>query len=367
MKNLFFASLFIILLTGCTTIQKQTLSPQAAASLKGQSVAVTAYATPDFVAMTPSKVLVPFGGLAMITEGNKIIAENKVNDPSLKIAADLAKLLEDNLGTQNIGTPIRVFDNDVNKITAATGNSVKYILDVQTFMWGLSYFPTDWTHYHIIHTARARIIDASSKAILAEGFCARPPASNAGAPTYEMMLDNNASILKRESLLASEACVKNLTMDMLALPLNNPNVSSLSSTTLATQTSEVKPTIATPEVTQVKKQKDISSQTPEAIVSQEVSKKEPAAPKVQTTSTKSAIPDYKVSEDATPTKVQTIAFQMGVSSFAVEKLANKAGCFSEQGAGLFTEKGPIEGYRVKCNNGQTFVARCELRQCKAVR
>ena len=62
--------------------------------------------------------------------------------------------------------------------------------------------------------------------------------------------------------------------------------------------------------------------------------------------------------------VQTISFKTGVSSKSVETLAKAAACYSNQGAGLITDAGPVEMYRVSCENGQVFLARCELRQCK---
>jgi hypothetical protein len=67
------------------------------------------------------------------------------------------------------------------------------------------------------------------------------------------------------------------------------------------------------------------------------------------------------------TKVELVPFQVGVSSYTVDKLAQQRGCSSRQGAGLVTEKGPVEVYRVRCDNGATFVARCELRQCAALK
>lgn len=65
--------------------------------------------------------------------------------------------------------------------------------------------------------------------------------------------------------------------------------------------------------------------------------------------------------------VQKVEARPGVSSVTVEKLAKSAGCSNRSGAGLITEKGPIEVYRMQCDNGITFTAKCELRQCKPMR
>jgi hypothetical protein len=68
----------------------------------------------------------------------------------------------------------------------------------------------------------------------------------------------------------------------------------------------------------------------------------------------------------TPTarRSQRVPFRLGVSSVTVEKLARAAGLHGGQGAGLVTEQGPVEVYRMQCDNGKVFMARCEMRQCR---
>jgi hypothetical protein len=67
--------------------------------------------------------------------------------------------------------------------------------------------------------------------------------------------------------------------------------------------------------------------------------------------------------DAAPA-VETIPFRTGVSSATVEKMAKEQGCTGGQGAGLITQPGPVEVYRMRCDSGKVFMARCELRQCR---
>jgi hypothetical protein len=61
--------------------------------------------------------------------------------------------------------------------------------------------------------------------------------------------------------------------------------------------------------------------------------------------------------------VERIAFQAGVSTATVERLARQHACTGGVGAGLVTPPGPVEVYRMACDNGSVFMARCELRQC----
>lgn len=66
-------------------------------------------------------------------------------------------------------------------------------------------------------------------------------------------------------------------------------------------------------------------------------------------------------------QIQTIPFQAGVSSMTVEKLALQYGCSAKKGAARITEKGPVEVYRIACDDERTLLVKCELRQCKAMR
>lgn len=67
--------------------------------------------------------------------------------------------------------------------------------------------------------------------------------------------------------------------------------------------------------------------------------------------------------------IEKVAFRAGVSSATVERMARLAGCESNggPGAGLMSESGPVEVYRMMCSNGKAYLAKCELRQCKALR
>jgi len=77
----------------------------------------------------------------------------------------------------------------------------------------------------------------------------------------------------------------------------------------------------------------------------------------------SARPAAPALVDPNGTPIERVPFRTGVSSATVEKLGKQQGCASAQGAGLVTEAGPVEVYRMRCEDGKVFMARCELRQC----
>jgi hypothetical protein len=68
--------------------------------------------------------------------------------------------------------------------------------------------------------------------------------------------------------------------------------------------------------------------------------------------------------DADGTPIQTLPFRLGVSSSTVEKMAKQQACTGGEGASLMAEPGPVEVYRMQCDNGKVFKARCEMRQCR---
>lgn len=205
-------------LSGCTTIGKQPLSEAALSELRGQPVAQTTRKLPDFAAMTPTKAAFGMlGAVATISAGNAIIAENRISDPADAVAAGLASALAGRYAAKVVASPIAVSSDDAGQVAAATDGSARFVVDVQTINWSFVYFPTDWTHYRVIYTAKARLIDTQSKSVVAEGFCKRIPESNVDAPTYDDLVSNQAAGLKAQLASAADECLKTLKAEMLRI------------------------------------------------------------------------------------------------------------------------------------------------------
>ncbi len=153
----------------------------------------------------------------MVSAGNQIITDHSVDDPANAIAASLGTALTSAHGATKVSSPIQVASDEIADIAGAAKDGSKFIIDVQTINWSLVYFPTDWTHYRVIYSAKARLIDVDNKAVVAEGFCSRMPESNAGAPTYDELLADQARRLKKELSTAADECIQALKQDMLVL------------------------------------------------------------------------------------------------------------------------------------------------------
>ncbi|MFZ6801821.1 hypothetical protein [Undibacterium sp. Di24W] len=358
----------LMILSGCTTIRKQALDANNAAALKDQTIAITTYPKPDFAAMTPVKAaLGMIGAFAAISDGNQLIEKYKVGDPALIVSNDLATALENRLGVKRITTPLSATDDDVSKIAALASPSSQYVLDVKTFLWSMNYFATDWTHYRIFFTARARLINANTKAVVAEGFCKHIPESNTNAPTYDELMANDGARLKLEQKNAANSCVDTLQNEMFAF--STAAASPTQSTIARTQaiTSPVQPTaerlVVSPAPATTEKSLDLPMQNTvpqqnEPVVASTTPTMTPVTTPTTTPTKSSSAPTYE--------KIETIPFRLGTSSFTVERMAKEAGCVGTKGAGLVSPIGSVEVYKMSCEAKKDFVAKCVLRQCTRV-
>lgn len=208
----------LLCLVGCASVNKQTLAPEAASALKDQTLVQTKRPAPDFVALTPSKAAIALIGAALaVSEGNAMVAGHAIQDPAQIIASGLADAMAGTHGIKLLTQPLIFGANDAGDVSKASESGARYVLDVQTLGWAFGYFPTDWTHYRVIYSAKARLIDTKTKATVAEGHCQRTPESNVGAPTYEELTDNGAARIKQELAVAAGECIKALKTDMLML------------------------------------------------------------------------------------------------------------------------------------------------------
>lgn len=206
------------LVSGCVSTATRTIDAQTMSAVRQQSVMRTARDMPDFGELTPAKATFGvLGAMATISEGNKTVANNHIADPAVAIADALLGAMQSSHGMQTVATPVRIDNEDPARIAELAKGKARYVLDVRTLVWQMMYFPTDWTHYQVMYTAKARLIDVDARTVVAEAFCKQLPASNANAPTFDEMLALNAARLKSINARYAQACADSLGRDMLAL------------------------------------------------------------------------------------------------------------------------------------------------------
>ena len=219
MRIRFMTACSLALLAGCATPpQTRPLDTAGLAAVRNQTVAVTVRKQPDFAILAPSNAMFgALGGLSAVGEGNKVVAANGVADPAAAIAQELASALRDAQGSQPVAGPVPVDASDAAHVAAQAKGKARFVIDVETRAWHMTYFPTDWTHYQVFYLAAARLIDADTGAVLAESGCKLAPETNAGAPTYEEMLAGGAARLKATLAASGATCAARFKREMFAM------------------------------------------------------------------------------------------------------------------------------------------------------
>lgn len=195
----------LVALSACANVKPISAPATANMAYEGKPLTTVTYTEPSFTAMTWGRAgFGAIGGVAMITEGNKLVADNHLADPALAIAAKLTPVVAEKMKTAG-GTLLDKRDsNDVAKLVAAA-NGRGVILDVQTFNWSFMYFPLDWTHYKVLYMGRARLIDAAAAKEIARVLCTWKSDEN-NPPDYDTLVGNGAEKLKAMLATAAETC-----------------------------------------------------------------------------------------------------------------------------------------------------------------
>lgn len=167
----------LVSLVGCSAVKIKELTGVEANGLQGKTLGYSRYSElPDFIAQTPVNVQFGLLGVATaISNGNSIIRDNKIEDPAL----GMAKQLADELATAQKMTVVHaaaaaVESTDLDKVIAAYPES-DYILDMRTSGWSSIYYVSDFNNYKVAYSVHARLIDRKAKTVLAEKACSYTP------------------------------------------------------------------------------------------------------------------------------------------------------------------------------------------------
>lgn len=213
------ATAVLIVLSGCSSMYKRAIDTTIAPTLKDRPVAYTVRSMPGFLAMTPTKALVGgsyLGTALAYTEGAKIVEENHIENPASAIALGLATEISTRFGMKMVTQPIRVADDDISEVevSKAARKSADFVVDVSTQGWGSGVYPLDFTHYRVVYTGNARVINTATATVIAEGYCGYKPDDINNAPEYDELFGNGAERFKKEMALLISTCVRKMQADM---------------------------------------------------------------------------------------------------------------------------------------------------------
>jgi hypothetical protein len=218
MNRSFLLGCAVLLLAGCVSVQHTPLTAESSEALRGKSVVVTRYEMPGFNAMTAGKAAFGMiGAAAMISAGNKIVAENEIPDPAVAIADRLAQRLQADRGMVVRDNGGKVTDNDKLPTLQSTYPGADYLLDVRTLSWGFFYYPANWDNYRVVSSYRLRLIDAATGKAVAETACSATEGDDANPPTRDQLLADDAALLKSYLEASTARCVDLMSKEILAL------------------------------------------------------------------------------------------------------------------------------------------------------
>ncbi|CAB3878337.1 hypothetical protein [Achromobacter piechaudii] len=207
----------VLTLGACTTVKHAPISEDSLNTLEGKSIVSSRYGQPDFTAYTAGKAaFAMLGAAAMVSEGNTIVQENGIEDTAIAISAGLQSKLASLKNTKPVNASGVAANDEVATVIAASQGG-DFVLDVKTLTWMFNYYPTDWAHYRVSYVARLRLIDAATKAVVAESACSGVQGDDKNPPTKEQLLENGAGLLKGYLGKLGEACTEVLARDVLKL------------------------------------------------------------------------------------------------------------------------------------------------------
>jgi hypothetical protein len=201
-------------LSGCISMKAAPVSESALAPYQGQKLTIVTYQKPDFFAMTQTLALSTglfgaLGGIAAASiatdNGNKLVNDDAIPDPTLAVSARLAPQLRELLKPSSEMTfpGLDQKFTDEAALAKVAGNQ-GIIFEVQTVNWGFIYFPFS-THYRATFAMRARLIDANTGKRIAQAPCAFA-SDEEGAPTYDEMVADQGGRLKALLSTGTDTC-----------------------------------------------------------------------------------------------------------------------------------------------------------------
>lgn len=212
-------TLVCLMLSGCVSTRTTAIGADSGNAQQGKSLALSIRAKQDFAAMTAGKAMFGMiGAVAMISAGNKLVADNGIADPDRYIGEQLRLALQAKYGLSPQADETVIADtSDTNKL-AALYPDADYLLDTQTVNWSFLYRPS-LTHYRVLYSAKVRLIDVRKARLIAEGFCYRKDDDDPNPPTYDELLANQAELLKSRLHSHADDCIGELKQKLLGAAL----------------------------------------------------------------------------------------------------------------------------------------------------
>lgn len=203
-------------LAGCTTISTTPMSDAVASQLRGQGVAIVTLPPSTFsVVLTHAVALGPLGIPEMVAEGERVLKDDHIVDPADAVATALGDAMAGRRGAVILAPHAASARDEPAAIVAAGAPGARYVLAVATVSWGVGNLPMPRSNYFVSYVARARLIDARTKQVVAEAGCMQPPDGSEFNGAYADLAADNGRLLKTELAARADRCIHFLQRDLL--------------------------------------------------------------------------------------------------------------------------------------------------------
>lgn len=208
--------------TACVSAVSTATVPLGGGSeslLPGKSITLAIRPRPDFAVVAsgrmgrgaPSSAIAgAITGASPVTTGNQIVADNHIEDPAPRIGKTLLTELATTYHLNVVTNTGIVVNSQKLEAIAKRYPGRDLVLDVGTVSWGVSYFPTDFSHYRVLYSVKLNLVDTKTGRNIAEAFCARKPEKTQDAPTYQELLADRAARLKSAINASAQSCLEEL-------------------------------------------------------------------------------------------------------------------------------------------------------------
>jgi hypothetical protein len=217
-KAVLTAGIAIFCLAACGTIKPIAASSDTLAGYQNQPLTVVTYNPKNgFLQMTAGSAMFgAIGAVAAMSESERLVKKYDLVSPSIRTAEKLTPVLAERLKPSSI-IPLADASDGGKKpaeLAALAGNK-GMVLDVQATAWTSVYFPVDWSHYKPVYFAVAHLVDGSTGKVVAQAPCKADQGEAKGAPTYDELYADNASLLKAKFQEAADNCADQMSKALL--------------------------------------------------------------------------------------------------------------------------------------------------------
>ena len=153
------------------------------------------------------------GAAANISAGNKLVDQGVLQDPSLTVEAKLSEYLTSKSGLTASSPLTFEKQKEVPKVPTNDGG---YVIDAQTVIWGLSYFPLNWTSYQTYYTGNVRLIDPEGEVVAATNCEFKHPETAAESPEYDVLVSGGGVVMQENLQIMANKCVDKFKSETLA-------------------------------------------------------------------------------------------------------------------------------------------------------